>query len=761
MAGASASQTYGASAPQTYGAADSARTAVQRSLGSDYLQRAGECGTSDPDRKPGTDGGCSGCGLSRPVQTKLSVGPAGDAYEQEADRVAERVVGMSGPAGVSDPAGDGPRIDIQRLATGPAAPTSPVGPAGGSCDAPLPTGGGRPLSAATRAFMEPRFGQDFGDVRVHSGPDTHQLAARIQARAFTHDNHVHLGGGESEHNHRLIAHELTHVVQQRGGATAASGTGATATVAPPSRGTVQRAISPELAQIEDYLSYGIFDWAITDAEAVRALTLLKSLSRFQQAAFFTEATYAGRLRGNLPDDRVAELDALAADAAGLQPPAATVEAIEDRLSYGLFDWVVTDRDAVEALEMLKQLSGGQLATALAAINYGRLMDNLPDARKPELTELYDRGLGLGGARETEEQEHPGTLIRSISFKSDHGMMKDNTEDWGNSGRLYGEPEWFADKGKVVSHPVSQTRNTAVRVDLGLNVLPADAPPAPVRLTGRSSEPALNFDFTGSMRGGLNQSLPMTSAAALPDTITALENRQIVWNLEWRDWKHEVGRTRHSLYVTAATPLAPGEVTDKRMRAAVSMVGSVARQIGSLDPHPLVSGIMSNWGVYNLDVVLPNAWELADNISRGAQCIDIVRFVQALLQTVGAPGVTAAVVVWAKPDSPLVPEESMFPHGGLHTVGAHPAHPTWFPGLMDANGCPNAFEAALRFDHGGLRRYYPGGVDMARVYSTPLDVLRVFQCFAWLSPISHRHFNIQVIAATYPDGTCSTGEVTCG
>lgn len=709
------------------------RPAIQRSLGNDHLQRTADC--DQPDRDTGRGAGCGGCGGCALVQAKVNVGPAGDRYEQEADRIADHVAGMAGEV----PAATGPRFDVQRLATGDGS--------GATLDVTPPESGGRELSPTVRAFMEPRFGQDFGDVRLHTDHESHQLATRIQARAFTYRNDIYLRRGESEHDHRLMAHELTHVVQQRGGAA-----------------TAQRAISSELDQIESYLSYGVFDWAITDKEAVQALTLLKTLPRFQQAVFFADAKYAGRLRDNLPDHRVPELDALAAGVAGLPAPAPTVAEIQDRLSYGLFDWAITDKDAVEALEMLKQLSGVQLATALAAIDLGRLRDNLPQGRRQELADLEDIGLGLGGTRQTEEEEHPGALIRSIAFRSDHGVMKDNTEDWANSGPFYGEPEWFISNGDVVSHAISQNRNTNISVQLGLNVQPVNAPAAPMRLTGRSSEAALNFDFSGTMQGGLGQTVSMTSSGKLPDTITALENKQIVWELEWRNWKREVGRTRHTVFVTTAAPLAPGEVTYKRMRTAVRLTGEVARRIGSVDPHPLVRGVMERWGAYNLDVVLGNnpgdEWKLADNLDVGAQCIDIVRFVNSLLRTVGVPGTSTAIVVWAKPTSPDTPEPSIWPHGGLGRWPHEPAHPDWFAALMDANDCPNNYEAALQFDHNGTLRFYPGGVPMDKEYKTPLDVLHVFQALVWLTPVARKTFRIQQVLRTYPGGTTPSGEVTC-
>ncbi|MGW8374958.1 DUF4157 domain-containing protein [Streptomyces sp. ODS28] len=726
---------------------------LQRALGSAWLQRVAECGGSaggaESEQRPGAAGGCSGgCGgcALRTLQPKLTVGAADDPFEEEADRIAEQVTGQPAPTagGFRAPAFDGvPQVSRKPDA---ASGGSSVGAGGGLLDAALPHGGGRPLAAPVRAFLEPRFGRDFHAVRVHDDGASDALATRIRARAFTHGEHVHLRGGESEHDLPLMAHELTHVVQQRESAA-------------PARTPVRRATDKELAKIEDLLSYGLFDWVITDAEAVRALTLLKSLSRFQQAAFLSMPTYARRLRENLPDDRIAELDALAADVAGLQAPADTLGKLDERLSYGLFDWAVTDKDATEALDLLKQLSGTRLATALAAINYPRLLDNLPNSRRPELVALYSRAMGTGGERETEEAAHPGQLLQSITFRSDHGMLRGNDDDWNADKPPYGEPEWFVDAagtGIVVSRPLSQTRGTPVRLDLGLNVVPEKAPPAPVRLTGRSAEPALNFDFSGTLQGGRNQTLPLASALPLPDTVTGLENRLIVWEMEWGGWKHELARSRHDVYVTSGPPLLPAEVTAKRMRTATRLVGEVARRLGSLDPHPLVSGIMSTWGAYNLDVQLDNAWELADDLRRGAQCIDIVRFVQGMLQQVGVPGVAVAVTVWAKPTSPDVPEE----HGTLEGVG-HPTQANWWAALMDANGCANNFEAALRFDYGGLRRYYPGGVSMSRIYSTALDVLHVFQCLVWLEPVAHKRYDIKQILITYPGRHCELGPVSCG
>jgi hypothetical protein len=78
---------------------------------------------------------------------------------------------------------------------------------------------GRPLDDTTRAYMEPRFGHDFSRVRVHSDDIAARSAAAVNARAYTVGQHIVLGGSAPAPATRegcsLLAHELTHAVQQR------------------------------------------------------------------------------------------------------------------------------------------------------------------------------------------------------------------------------------------------------------------------------------------------------------------------------------------------------------------------------------------------------------------------------------------------------------------------------------------------------------------------------------------------------------------
>ncbi|MBI4494038.1 MAG: DUF4157 domain-containing protein [Chloroflexi bacterium] len=79
-------------------------------------------------------------------------------------------------------------------------------------------GRGQPLEPATRTTMEQHFTASFADVRVHAGGEAAALNSRISARAFTTGNDIFLRDPtnlETPEGKRLLAHELTHVVQQR------------------------------------------------------------------------------------------------------------------------------------------------------------------------------------------------------------------------------------------------------------------------------------------------------------------------------------------------------------------------------------------------------------------------------------------------------------------------------------------------------------------------------------------------------------------
>ena len=138
------------------------------------------------------------------TRQKLMVNTPGDIYEQEADRVADRVLRL-------------PHAQLQRDLTGRPADGS------GMTEAPpivheVLRSSGQPLDAATRAFFAPRFGRDLGDVRVHTDAQAARSARAVNASAYTVGREIVFASGkyepDTDEGRRLLAHELTHVSQQ-------------------------------------------------------------------------------------------------------------------------------------------------------------------------------------------------------------------------------------------------------------------------------------------------------------------------------------------------------------------------------------------------------------------------------------------------------------------------------------------------------------------------------------------------------------------
>lgn len=155
--------------------------------------------------------------LTHPVQAKLEVGAEDDPLEREAEAAAEKVMG--GRGGDDDTRGLNPATHaVQRLSNAGAAAGVEAPPSAVSAINRLRQSGGRPLAPELRAFYEQRMGEDFGAVRVHTGPAASGVAEELGAKALTVGKDVVFGEGHyrpgTSEGKRLIAHELSHVVQQ-------------------------------------------------------------------------------------------------------------------------------------------------------------------------------------------------------------------------------------------------------------------------------------------------------------------------------------------------------------------------------------------------------------------------------------------------------------------------------------------------------------------------------------------------------------------
>jgi Domain of unknown function (DUF4157) len=233
---------------------------------SGLLQRKCECGNT-----AGLTGECSDCQGNRftkqpgsaaqngaaPVlhdliQPKLTVGAPNDKYEQEADRVAEQVVQVSDSQSSIESPGQRSNLpfNIQKLNRSQIEPLyrqeidetkkkkkeedtttktvqtkeqqgqTPEVATGLEARLRGREGKGQPLPKETRSFMESQFGHDFSQVRVHSDSQAADMNRELNAQAFTYRHDVFFGTGgynpDSVTGKRLLAHELTHVVQQTG-----------------------------------------------------------------------------------------------------------------------------------------------------------------------------------------------------------------------------------------------------------------------------------------------------------------------------------------------------------------------------------------------------------------------------------------------------------------------------------------------------------------------------------------------------------------
>jgi hypothetical protein len=209
------------------------------------------------------DGGCPRC-LS-PVQAKLTIGKPNDEYEQEADRVAEQVMSMPDTncpecapekeEGIqAKPLSERITPLVQRQEEDDEEEPTQAKTIDGSCvqrqdrepdeddeEEPVLTkplsnqtpaagnvfneslasldGLGHPLPEKVRTYFEPRFGADFGNVRVYADSNAAQTAKSINAKAFTKGTDIVFGENQyspdSSPGKNLLAHELTHVIQQK------------------------------------------------------------------------------------------------------------------------------------------------------------------------------------------------------------------------------------------------------------------------------------------------------------------------------------------------------------------------------------------------------------------------------------------------------------------------------------------------------------------------------------------------------------------
>ena len=152
------------------------------------------------------------------LQPRLKINTAGDKYEQEADRIAEQIMSMPESQVQRSKQHVGRYTTVRRKSDGETGP-------GLSAAISQSRGGGQPLDRFTSEYMSSRLGRDLSDVRVHTGSKSVRMNEKINSRAFTVGRDIYFNQGQyspgTSEGKRLLAHELTHVLQQQQSSTSA------------------------------------------------------------------------------------------------------------------------------------------------------------------------------------------------------------------------------------------------------------------------------------------------------------------------------------------------------------------------------------------------------------------------------------------------------------------------------------------------------------------------------------------------------------
>ncbi len=358
----------------------------------------GACACGKGTGKTGT---CQSC-QSTPnlwLQPKLKIGASHDQYENEADRIADQVMRMSSSFADSSPIMPSgfpkhPRPRIQRRILGE--PTRDTGSDTISEQTLNTPAQGLPFN--TRAFMEPRFGRNFSNIRIHQDSHSQTLNQSLNARAFTYGQHIYFGSGEYQpHSYTgrsLLAHELVHSVQQShtpDRVLQRQSTGSAPTSAP---GLTPLMLEQIARRLHDAMS-GLG----TDEEAIYAALSGRSQSQHDDIAQTYETMYGTELQADLVDELTgSELRRLA-----LQAPENVSEAQRSEMIAILLrdamQGLGTDESAIfSALTGRTAAERGAIVTAYQTLTTRKLFDDLHDelsgTELMEAVRLFNQGVLL-------------------------------------------------------------------------------------------------------------------------------------------------------------------------------------------------------------------------------------------------------------------------------------------------------------------------------------------------------------------------------
>lgn len=651
-------------------------------MGSDSL--AGECAECRKKKIMGQKG--------LPLQTKLAISQPGDTYEREADHIADKIIRM--PASqvdrkLRDNAGSASKPLLQRHGTSPTSRTDVPPVVQEVLNSP-----GQPLDNATRTYMEPCFGHDFSQVRVHTGARAEDATRSVQARAFTSGQNLVFAAGEynpqSERGRNLLAHELTHTLQQT-----------------PSDRLQRKPLTPEEKQ-ENLQS-----------------DFLKDDQRLQQA--FDNSPL---LKKNETSDGVK-----------------TLQRALKELGYPLpKSFAKTgDADGVFGDETYAQVKQFQRDNHLADDGIvGR-----------DTLRVLD---GKFNPKVTIEKVYFGQDRRElINNEVDWSAAGTKYVDWADApyhivfkpGELFGDaiPITMSAGQKIEAIAKVSVRGGIPGRTYSLKSSPMGQMPG-WKLSGEGTHRE-GFDTDYIF---LSSEAPLDNKIAFQDFLMLWESQTFANRMPGAISAQKVFVTSGAAHNTAETNGGdtPNSPTFRRLKEATTLAAGIptnradqiVRRVLARFPSYGVCDVPTKPNNYRITCpVLSSVWEMSDFAPGHFQCITISRYASAALNVLGVPKAeanitTKPVLIWADVAHKEEGIDSDYPQGGIPPT-VHPYQPGWRLGLIDGRCGVNSFEACVKLQwtppgqSQTVVQYYCGGVtNPPEGFKTPREVLNSAFVLAW-------------------------------
>lgn len=327
-------------------------------------------------------------------------------------------------------------------------------------------------------------------------------------------------------------------------------------------------------------------------------------------------------------------------------------------------------------------------------------------------------------------------LKSLTFTTDHDLIRDNLTDFEPTGDVFLEPKWQADREPYEDFPISHSMGQNVGIDARFELLPFGSNPPNLALSTQGPQ-GFHFQQEVSLPGG-DTTVSLISTDQVEQRIQRIDQNSIEWTirLDGRTFLRKVA-SPYRIFVTMGAPRNTSDpryfVTWNRMNRAVQ----IALLAKSMNPHAIVQELVWTAGPYDLDAGdLPNAWQVPDF---GGDCQLIVRFGIKVANMIDLPGEYEHTNIYAIETSPTVAIEGS-PYDGLgYPERIHPTEP-WVLRLIDRNGGCNGFEATIKYSCGFEPRYFPGGV-RAMVFDDKDAVLGIFGSLSWKTGVCSVQENV--------------------